>query len=321
VKKVLSLIAALLLVLAGIMALGPREPVEEVIADLSVPQIAALDGWLAERESGVENLRPGAEKSIVWANPASKARTDYAVVYLHGFSANREEIRPLPDIVAKELGANLHFARLTGHGRDGAAMAEATANAWLNDTAEALSVGRTLGEKVIIISTSTGGTLATWALSKGGLAEDIAGTVMVSPNFGVAVMGSEILGWPWARQIIPLIFGEERGFEPVNEDHARHWTTSYPSVALLPMQATVSRAKAVKVEEINVPALFVIHPEDKVVRSDVTLDVANRWGGPSQVVQVRNSEDPYNHVIAGRILSPSTTQSLANRVIEWAGNL
>ena len=72
----------------------------------------------------MKDIRPGLQKEIVWANPATKTKTPLAIVYIHGFSASKGEVRPLPDKVASALGANLFFTRLTGHGEDGAAMAE-----------------------------------------------------------------------------------------------------------------------------------------------------------------------------------------------------
>ena len=59
-------------------------------------------------------------------------------------------MRPLPDKVAAALGANLFYTRLTGHGQDGAAMAEGSVNAWINDYAEAMAIGRAIGGKVEI---------------------------------------------------------------------------------------------------------------------------------------------------------------------------
>ena len=58
------------------------------------------------------------------------------------------------------LGANLFYTRLTGHGQDGAAMAEGSVNAWINDYAEAMAIGRAIGDKVVVIGTSTGASLA-----------------------------------------------------------------------------------------------------------------------------------------------------------------
>ena len=41
-------------------------------------------------------------------------------------------------------------------------MEQADVNAWLNDLAEAVAIGREIGNRVIVIGTSTGGTLATF---------------------------------------------------------------------------------------------------------------------------------------------------------------
>ena len=125
-----------------------------------------IDGYLAKREANYSDIKPGAQKQMIWLDPATKSKSPYSVVYIHGFSASLAEVRPVPDLVAKEIGANLFYTRLTGHGRTGDAMAEAKVNDWYNDVAEALAIGRATGGKVIVIATSTGGTLATWAATQ-----------------------------------------------------------------------------------------------------------------------------------------------------------
>ena len=60
-------------------------------------------------------------------------QTQWAVVYIHGFSASRMETAPLADTIATALGANLFYARLAGHGRGGAAMGEPSVQDWLAD--------------------------------------------------------------------------------------------------------------------------------------------------------------------------------------------
>nr|WP_245497472.1 MULTISPECIES: hypothetical protein [unclassified Mesorhizobium] len=97
------------------------------------------------------DIRDGLEKEIIWANPMIHARTPLSIVYVHGFSASKGEVRPLPDEVADQLDTNLFYTRLTGHGQGGAAMADGSVNAWINDYAEALAIGRAIGDKVIVI--------------------------------------------------------------------------------------------------------------------------------------------------------------------------
>jgi len=79
---------------------------------------ADLDNYLKTAESKLPDIVPGTEKRIIWHGKPHQ-KTPVSIVYLHGFSASSEEIRPVPDQVAQSLGANLYFARLTGHGRSG----------------------------------------------------------------------------------------------------------------------------------------------------------------------------------------------------------
>ena len=67
-----------------------------------------------------------------------------------------QEIRPVPDEVAKNLGANLFFQRMKGHARPGAEMAKVYPNDFVLDFAEAMAIGRRLGKQVIVIGVSNG---------------------------------------------------------------------------------------------------------------------------------------------------------------------
>lgn len=315
VSLVLLLLAAA--AAAAVWMFGPREPVDlDVTFDPASigPDPAA---YLARTEADMPNLRPGDAKEIVWAYPASRARTPLAIVYIHGFSGSKEEMRPMPDEVARRLGANLFFTRLAGHGRDSAAMREASVNDWINDLAEAIAIGRAIGERVVVISTSTGATLATLGATVPGLLDKVAGIVMMSPNFALLDRYAFVLDLPYARTFGPWLVGEDRQFVVVSPDQAAHWTIRYPSVALLPMGALVRAARRVDVGAIRLPAFFLFSPNDQVVDPAATEDVAARWGGPKRVLQVPVSGDPAGHILAGRILSPATTDEIAARVGDW----
>lgn len=311
----------LVLALAAIWFFGPREP---VVTDISFDPASIgedLDAWVARQDAGVEGVRPETAREIIWAFPVSKARTPNAIAYLHGFSASKGEIRPVPDQVAASLDANLYFARLTGHGATGPAMAEATVEDWINDTAESVAVAERLGERTILVTTSTGGTLAAIAAFHPQLRERIDGIVFISPNFAVKAAGSSLLTAPFAERLVPLLVGAERSFEPENEAHGQLWTSRYPSAALLPMAAAVRHAGTLPFEQATIPALFIFSDDDQVVDAKATRAVAGRWGAPSQMMVVGESDDPYNHVIAGDVLSPSTTQTVAAAITEWISSL
>jgi pimeloyl-ACP methyl ester carboxylesterase len=297
------------------------DPLQSSFSDADLP--ADLDAYLSEAEAQVPRLRPGAAKGIVWADPATRRRTPVAVVYVHGFSASRLELSPVVERVAERLGANLFFARLTGHGRDGAAMAEGSAAAWMNDVAEAMAIGRRVGERVILVGTSTGGTLAALAAAEPGVGAGLAGVVFVSPNFRPLDRGAWLLDLPLARLWLPLVAGRERGFQPANAAHAAGWTTRYPTVAVLAMAETVRRARGIRFEDVQVPALFVFSRADTVVDAARTETVAARWGGPATVREVRlgPADDPRGHVLAGDALSPARTDEVVDLILAWARGL
>jgi hypothetical protein len=320
-KKLLYALVLIVLALGLAYALGPRPPVDTTIEFDAARLPEDLDRWLEESEEKVPDLRPHDRKQIVWAYPASRARTPLAIVYVHGFSAGPAEIRPVPDRVARELGANLFFTRLTGHGRNGDAMLAGSVKAWANDLAEAVAMGRRLGDRVIVIATSTGATLATWGMSEPEIARDVAGISMISPNYGVQAAGGSLLKGPWASSLIRLVVGERRGFEPRSPAHAAHWTTDYPAQALVALGGLLRLADRVDVSRIAIPALFIYSPADRVVNQDLTRGVVNRWGGPKEVLEIDKSGDRENHVIAGDALSPETTDLVAARIVGWAKGL
>ena len=321
-RRVIILAILLILVVALAVLFGPRVPVDTTVT--FDPAVIGDDpeAYLAERESQVENIAKGLQKEIVWAFPASKARTPLAIVYVHGFSASKGEVRPLPDIVARELGANLFYTRLTGHGQDGPAMATASVNAWVNDFAEAVAIGRAIGEDVVVMAPSTGGGLTVWAAAdKPELMEKVKGLVLLSPNLGVQASGAWVLTMPWGGVLADLMTGGTRGFATSTELQARYWTESYPTSATLPMAAITELAAAAPVENIRIPALFVISDGDKVVRPDITRKMAARWGAPHDIFAVENAEDPSQHVIAGDAFSPSATQPAAEKIVGWIRSL
>ena len=315
-------LAVLLLGGAALVWLAPAEPVDRQIA--FDPAVLGDDpaAYLAAAEARVAGIRPGAAKRIVWAGAAG-VRTGLAIVYVHGFSATAEEIRPVPDEVAQALGANLYFTRLTGHGQDGAAMARATAGDWIEDMAEAMAIGRQLGERVVVIGTSTGATLAALAATDPALNEGLAGTVMVSPNFGLPGATGVMLDLPLVRYWGPIVAGETRSFTPANPDQGRYWTTSYPTVAVLPMAALVRAARGLDYAQAQTPALFIWSNEDQVIDPARIPPVVAAWGGPVQteIRQMQAGDDAYSHVIAGDILSPGQTEAVTRLITDWARGL
>jgi len=270
-------------------------------------------------ESAFDDITNGVEKRVVWAEGGYEAKTPYSIVYIHGFSATSEEIRPIPDRIAAQLGANLVYTRLAGHGRDGEAMAEATVEKWMTDVAEALAAGRAVGEEVIVISTSTGGTLASAAALDETMGSQIAAMIFVSPNFQVNDPFAFLLGLPGVRVWAKWLVGPEQSFEPKNDQHAKYWTYRYPTEAVAPMGALLREVNNLDFSKANQPALFWYSQDDQVVVPEATAHVAAKWGGLSEIelVEMGPGDDPGSHVVAGDIASPGQTDYATQAMLDW----
>jgi esterase/lipase len=306
-----------LAVVVGATALGPRPRVEDVWREpVASPDV---DGYLATREGAIAGLRAGEAASVTWADPIARAATPLSVVYLHGFSADRHEVEPLVSDLARDLSANVYFARLTGHGVEGAGLGDANAQDWLADAAEAIAIGSRIGERVVLVGTSTGGTLALWAASRPEAGGRVAALVLVSPNLGLRDPAARVLTWPWGGLVARALTGPERCFEPENVEQALHWTVCYPTRALLPMAALVDHVRGIDLSAVRVPVLAVYARNDAIVDTNETEHILaglDGGRGPATFL-VEGSGDPAHHVVAGAIMSPGTTDAIREAILDF----
>ena len=262
-----------------------------------------------------EGLIPDTESRVVWAE--GEARTSWSVVNLHGFSATRQETAPLAETVASMLNANLYEARLTGHGRVEQPLAGVRAEDWLQDAADALASGAAIGDKIIVIGTSTGATLAA-AMLDHELAKHIDTLVMISPNFEPRDPGARWLTRPAGPLLARLAVGDTRCWEPRDELQERFWSTCYPTAAAVEMMRLVDRANRLLPADIPQRLLMFYSRGDMVISPKAALDVFNATASPQKAaMEITDSEDPSQHVLAGDILSPTTTQAVADAIVSF----
>lgn len=299
--------------------LGPRPKKDTTVYPVTLPD--DLDDYLAAREATVPGITPGAEKAIVWAGQPG-AKTPLSIVYLHGFSATRQETAPLSETIAAELGANLFATRLTGHGLDGEALGRATVRDWCQDAMEALAIGRRLGDKVIIVAVSTGATIATWLAAQPEAQAHLAALIFVSPNFGIKDPASEIFGLPWGKQIARLIVGPELKSEPGSDAAARYWTHRYPIDALLPVLGMLQVVRRLPLKAVTTPTLVIYSPQDQVVNPQRTLRTFEQLGAaPKRLIPLYDAGGVNHHVIAGDIVSPDTTAAVRDHALSFIRSL
>lgn len=318
----LSAVAAVVLAGSAFLA-GPRN---EFGANMPSPRplppenIALLDDWIKASEAVYPDIKPGNAKGIVW-NSSTQQRTPWAVVYLHGFSASRLETAPVTDLVAKALGANAFHTRLSGHGRGGAAMGDATAQDWMADAIEAVRIGQTLGERVLVISCSTGSTLATWlALTPEG--SQVAAHVFISPNFGLKDKRSELINGHWGQKIALALQGETRGWTPETPFEANAWTSRYPTRALFPMMAMIKNVRESDLSVFQTPVLVLYSEKDETVDPIETQAAFTRIGAPLKAIEaVTYSKSKGQHVLAGALKDPAAVAPMVESIVQWTQSL
>lgn len=236
--KIVKWILASLVIISLFYFLGPKVEAPQVNKELPeiTDNLQALNDTIIKHESQTPNVKPDNEARIIWADSAFK-KTPYSIVYLHGFSASQEEGAPLHEEVASRYGCNLYLPRLYGHGvADEEPMIDLTAEKLVNSAKEAIAIGEQIGEKLIIMATSTGGTLALY------LAENdpkIAGLILYSPNIKIYDPNSWLLDEPWGLQLARLVKGSDYNRWEIEQDREQYWTNGYRLEALTHLEELI----------------------------------------------------------------------------------
>jgi alpha-beta hydrolase superfamily lysophospholipase len=313
-RKVLIGLALTVTIGAVVFISGPRFELKTELRPVHLTE--DLDTYLAQSESRFTDIVPGTEKTIVWADSSTQQKTAYALVMIHGYSATRQELAPMGDILAQKSGSNLFYTRLHGHGRNSEAMGNARADEWINDVAEAIAIGQRLGDNVILIGNSTGATLAVWAALQPEFRESIAGLVLISPNFYPANPMVAVTRWPWGLQIGKAIMGDYREWEPRNEMERRYWTYRYRIEVMFSMMALVDLVEGLDLNELRIPVLVIHSDRDQVVSVKKLIARYQEIGSTNKRrVTVNDTEDEWGHILAGDAISPSTTDFVVDQIM------
>ena len=277
--------------------------------------LSNVEKQIKSDEAAVPELRQNIGKKILWAGKSSQ-KTPLSIVFIHGFSATRVELSPVIEEVAKSLGANVFFTRLTGHGQDGIALSDATFDDWISDTNEAIRIGEVIGDEVILIGSSTGCSLIHCILE---VQKKVKSVIYVSPNFGPSSYKGHFLRLPGSKWFIPLILVNEHSFTPKNSEHARCWTTCYPTKALFPVKDSVVAASLANHSKIKLPILFWFSDYDKIVSPKATRRIISKMGNNVEIFNpiLSLKDDPSKHGVLGDILSPTKTEQGVNKILEW----
>ena len=306
--KFVKWLGFIILVLIIVYFLGPHPSSPKYSKDLpAIPaEPAMLENYIHDREA-IHKLKPDNQARVVWLNDSIKDKTDYAVVYLHGFSASQEEGDPVHYQFAKKFGCNLYLSRLAEHGIDTTeAMANLTADKLWNSAKEAYAIGKQLGKKVILMATSTGGTLA---LKMAAENPEITGLILLSPNIAI----NDPLAWVannhWGLQVAYLVKGKYNITDDSTALEKQYWYNKYRMESVTKMQELLETTmKASLFEKIKQPVLLLYYykddeHQDKTVKVSAMKRMFRQLGTPDSLKRAIAIPNAGEHVIGSYIKS------------------
>ncbi len=307
--RFLKILLIVLLVLTVAYLLGPHPSTP--VYNTSLPLVPAahdsLEKYIAAGEAQ-HKIKPNNEARIVWANDSLKQKTAYAIVYLHGFSASQEEGNPVHRNIAKAFGCNLYLSRLSQHGIDTTdALVNMTADNLWESAKQAYAIGKQLGDKVILMGTSTGGTLA---LQLAATYPEIAGLVLYSPNIAINNPNAWILNNPWGLQVARMVQGSKFNTAARNSPaYQQYWNYQYrlEATTQLEEELETTMTKAL-FEKVKQPTLTLYYYKDEknqdpVVKVSAMKEMMQQLGTPAALKKMVPIPEAGSHVLASPIQS------------------
>lgn len=304
----LLLILAAILLIVFLLGPEPSKPVLDNTFPLMEVRLDQLDNYIKEKEQNLP-LKPDNESKIIWENDSLKAKTAYVLLYLHGFSASGYEGYPTHVNFARHFRANAYIPRLASHGLDvSEPLLDMTPDRLYESAKEALQLAQLLGEKVIIMSTSTGGTLSLKLAAE--FPEQIACLLLLSPNIRINNPSAFLLSGPWGLQIARAFFDGKYRYihDDLKDEECRYWNCFYRLEATVYLQQLVDATMNKKLfKRVKTPVFLAYYyqdedHQDRTVRVDAMLKMYNQLGTSGELKQ-KQAFNAGTHVIGCEMFS------------------
>ncbi|HEX8546061.1 MAG TPA: alpha/beta hydrolase [Cytophagaceae bacterium] len=252
-------------------------------------------------------IKPNNEARIIWADSTKKEKTEYSLVYIHGFSASQGEGDPIHKDFAKRYGMNLFLSRLEQHGL-------VTEEPFLNLKAqrlvasakEAIAMGKVLGHKVILMSTSTGGTLSLYLAQKD---PDIAALILYSPNIDLFDPRSFLLIQPWGLYISRGVLQSKYFTFQGDSAIKNYWYTKYRVEGLIELKNLIRHTMSKETFNNISQSTFVGYyfknekEQDEIVSVGKILEMYDQLATSKERKRIVRFSDVGHHALASKYFS------------------
>ena len=310
-KKRYWFLTLLLLAVSITYFAGPTPPEPVYTANLpELPEaLTDLENHVISKEKQ-QPTRNDNQARIRWYDNAIQ-QTEFSIVYLHGFAGSYRDGYPVNVQLADSIKANSYLARWGGHGlKPPFSMNNFSPDTAWESAKEALAIGKKIGRKVIILSTSTGGTLAIKLAAE--FPNDIFAIINLSPNLEDDQTGTYILETRWGYEIASLVsMGKNKEIEEKGLAQ-QYWDTLYPSKALVELQVLVGTTMVDSTfKKVTCPVLTLyyhenFYKEDEHVEVDIYKDVHDLFSTPDSLVELTALPTPRSHFLGSAIKSQDT---------------
>ena len=301
-------IIALVLVIVYLGGPRPSEPGYALDMPHIPANITGLEQYISAHE-GRHKLKPDNEARIVWANDSARQKTNYAIVYLHGFSASQAEGEPVHRDLARRFGCNLYLSRLAEHGIDTVdAMVNFTVDKYWESAKEALATGRQLGDTVILMGCSTGASLA---LKLAAEYPEIHALILLSPNIAINDPNAWLLNNPWGLHIARMVLGSKYvdSKKDTRDVYKQYWYNHYRLEAAVALEELLESAMVKGTfTRVKQPTLMLYYYKDEVhqdstVKVKAMQEMFSQLGTPADQKRSLAMPATGDHVIGSYIRS------------------
>ncbi len=261
-KTKLFLLLVLIMVVSYFLGPQPDHPSYKFELTQEFPSsISQIEDYIEDSNSTF-NIREFNESQIIWADSLA-VKTEYSIVYLHGFSASPGEGNPVNKEIAKEYGMNLYIPRLAHHGLvSDEPLVDFSASEFMNSAYEAIKLGELIGEKVIVMSCSTGSTASLFNIAESDV--EVFAQVMYSPNIRLFDSKAPLLTMPWGLQIAQLVKGGDYNEWEVPAEASKYWYGKYRLEGVVELQNMLETSMTPSTfSKISVPTFIGYYYKDE----------------------------------------------------------
>lgn len=210
-------------------------------------------------------------------------RAPRAVVLLHGFTDSPRQFAALADSLFAQ-GDNVFVPRLPHHaerGKDVAELSRLTASELCRTADDAVDIAAGLGDSVVVLGLSVGGTLAVWAAEH---RPEVRRAVVVAPPFEVARVPSML-----ERPLVNLgshVPNISRRSAPDSERPDRDPGFATHGLAQVLRLGMAVRRDAERHLPSRAEVLFLVNANDRTVKTAPVLDLARLWNQRGVAVSI-----------------------------------